>query len=365
MSKEPYTKCHYIPQVYLRQWRCDKKTKKQYAEVQVYDKVKCQKLCKKIEDNYYIKNLYNQNLKESLNLYCNLSQNIKEGFIRKIDEFTQKNNIEIYYEQEKLKYKEALNILYLNIPEKIKFKENGISVSDITNKELYNKLMSIKCTDIEQNFNKKIENYWNKFIRKLNEGKAKFEKDHSQNILSLGFEQLNYLHDFVITMITRIQNIPGIQGYNSGIKKISDSLYNSVLEEWFPGIKEASIPCEKFSDYLFEKQNNDLLNQGNNHLKESFFCNENRNCQMIIISDNNDLEFYTSDVPCFLDIESNIICCPVTDKIFLKFIKEDQQNSEIKIAEASSDEVLKLNGLVYKNAKNDIIFKNSWRLINV
>ena len=364
MSKEPYTKCHYIPQVYLRQWRYDKETEKEYAEVQVYDKVNQKKLYKKIENNYYMDDLYNQNLKESLDLYCNLPQNIKDSFISKIDDFIKNNNIEIYYEKEKLKYKEKLNIVYLNNQEKIKFKKNHISVSDIANEEIYNKLMSIKCTNIEQDFNKKIETFWNDFIQKLDKGKKEFEKDSSQNILSLSPKQLSYLHDFVITMITRIKNFPGIQGYDLKVKNISKFLNDFGIRPMFGEIEKASTPCNKFPDYYFITQNYDLLNKKNNHLKESFFYNENRNCQMLIISDKNDLEFYTSDVPCFFEKESDTIYFPATDKIFLKFTKEDTQNSNIKIVEASADEVLKLNDLVCKNAKSDIIFKNKLRSTN-
>lgn len=365
MSKEPYTKCHYIPQVYLRQWRYDKKTEKEYAEVQVFDKVNQKKLYKKIEDNYYVDDLYNPYLKESLDLYCNLPQNMKESFISKIDDYTKNNNIEIYYGQENLKYKENLNILYLNNQEKIKFKKNDKFVSDTANKEIYNKLMSIKCTNIEQDFNKKIETFWNDFIQKLDKGKTEFEKDSSHNIVSLSTKQLNYLHDFIITMITRIKNIPGIQGYDLEIKNISKFVDNSVIKSMFEGIEKASTPCNKFPDYHFITQNYDLLNKKNNHFKESFFYNENRNCQMLIIRDNNDLEFYTSDVPCFLEEESNTIYCPATDKIFLMFTKEDTQNSNIKIVEASADDVLRLNDLVCEHAKNDIIFKNKWRSTNV
>lgn len=134
-------------------------------------------------------------------------------------------------------------------------------VSDIANEEIYNELMSIKCTNIEQDFNKKIETFWNDFIQKLDKAKTEFEKDSSQNILSLSSNQLSYLHDFVITMITRIKNIPGIQGYNLKIENISKFFDDSVIRPMFRGIEKAITPCNKFPDYHFITQNYDLLNK--------------------------------------------------------------------------------------------------------
>lgn len=105
-----------------------------------------------------------------------------------------------------------------------------------------------------------------------------------------------------------------------------------------------------------------------NSVYASDFFKDSLIYEIFIIKDETDLEFYTSDVPCFVvnnkfeaSNKNNAIYFPITDKILLRMKRNRQLVDKINFYKAYNDDVRYFNNLIYNNANKYIIFKGQWR----
>lgn len=366
--------CHYIPQVYLMSW----KNANNNHNVNVYDKEKKQ-LVKdgfNIKNNFVGKNLYNYKLFDDFQT-IKYEEEVKKDIIEKIKKFEKDNNIYIYYQGQRLKYNKDDNYIFLTEKDSIDFKkQKSSSICCKKERNIYmSELKKIKSTFIEDLLYKKVENNWNEILKLLKDVSKNFFNNSNLKEIPIHYKYMHLLINMITLMIYRIPNTPGDKEYNDTIESSILALVH-VLEK--PIFSDNTVddntykekickPVKKFAKYRLKKDVYDILMRDS--IDKNEFIKENRPfLEMFVIRNKNDLEFYTSDVPCFIvenrfevSNKNNAIYFPITDKILLRLKKSNQLVDKINIYEANDREVRYFNNLIYNKADKYIIFKNKWR----
>ena len=365
--------CHYIQRVYLMSW---KKANSNY-NINVYDKEKKQivKNGLNIKNNFFIKDLYNYKLFDDSQA-TKYEKEIRADIIKKISEFETDNDVEIYYNGKQLKYFEDNNYIFITQVDNIEFKKKSTNIM-CCNKEkkgYISELKKIKSTFIEDSLNKNVEDNWNKVLDLLKKDCTNFEDNPNLKSITIESTYINWLKNMAKLMIYRIPNTPGYKTHNNRIESacsamksiLAKPIYSDETADNETYIQKMCAPVDNFPSYYLKKNVYDILN-GNSVYASDFF-KDSLIYEIFIIKDETDLEFYTSDVPCFVvnnkfeaSNKNNAIYFPITDKILLRMKRNRQLVDKINFYKAYNDDVRYFNNLIYNNANKYIIFKGQWR----
>ena len=365
--------CHYIPRVYLMSW---KKANSNY-NINVYDKEKKQVIKNglNIKNNFFIKDLYNYKLFDDSQT-TKYEKEIKADIIKKISEFETDNDVEIYYNGKQLKYFEDNNYIFITQVDNIEFKKKftNLMCCNKEKKGYISELKKIKSTFIEDLLDKNVEDNWNKVLDLLKKDCTNFEDNPNLKSITIENTYINLLKNMAKLMIYRIPNTPGYKTHNNRIKSacsamksiLAKPIYSDETTDNETYIKKMCAPVDNFPSYYLKKNVYDILN-GNSVYASDFF-KDSLIYEIFIIKDETDLEFYTSDVPCFVvnnkfeaSNKNNAIYFPITDKILLRMKRNRQLIDKINFYKAYNDDVRYFNNLIYNNANKYIIFKGQWR----
>ena len=131
-------------------------------------------------------------------------------------------------------------------------------------------------------------------------------------------------------------------------------------------------PVDNFPSYYLKKNVYDILN--GNSVYASDFLKDSLIYEIFIIKDETDLEFYTSDVPCFVvnnkfeaSNKNNAIYFPITDKILLRMKRNRQLVDKINFYKAYNSPTAKLRRqeekkrreIEWKQERDHILTSNS------
>lgn len=348
-------KCHYISQVYLKQWSHNDN------HLNIY-RVKDMKVDDNgisIDNNFIETNLYNYPF--DLLTYVKEFPSIYNDFKKMIKNFEIDNKIKIYYKDRRFNYKK-MNLGYLNDKADVSFYESGKKVSKRKENYYYDIISHFKSTYLEEKLSTVIENEWNNFLQtlynKVNDNPDTIELNENDDLL---------LRIMFTTMIIRVPNVPGNTTITNTKNNVFDFFY-MLLNKMNPCLKEEfNNLIYNDCDRLFFLKNIYDVVKNNNYQKYMFPYGEIAlNFELYYITDQK-REFYTCDVPCFEFInnyertnQNNGYYFPLTPKMVLVAKRDESLNRTIACFDADNKKVNYINNLVCNMACEYIIFLNTY-----
>ena len=333
--------CHYVPQVYLKQWSNDNK------KVNILDKESSVTESLSIEKNFYERDLYNIKFGEYLT-FINKFPISKKYFIENIQRILDTYNVDIYY-KEKLFDLNKQNLGCLTEVENIEFFNNEGKIKAKNKNKVYSSLKQIKDTTIEDLFHDKIENKYNSTIENI----KKHLVENNFNSFESSNKEINEIRILMLSMLLRCKETPGLflqnQEKNQRKKFLKTIFSNNV------SLKKLLNYSERV-DFLLDVYNL-LTDAKKSKYYIKYFVDTNYSIFLYYIESKNEIEFCTSDCPC-IDIKDELLM-PLTPKLLLVASDSVIQDKNIIIVEkANESQVIKYNNLILNSLAKCIIFKN-------
>lgn len=333
--------CHYVPQVYLKQWSNDNK------KVNILDKKSSVTKSLSIEKNFSERNLYNIKFGEYLT-FINKFPISKKYFIENIQRILDTYNVDIFY-KEKIFNLSKQNLGYLTEEENIEFFNDKGKVNDKNKNKIYSSLKQIKDTTIEDLFHDKIENKYNFTIEKIN----KHLVENNFNSFELDTEEINEIRTLMLSMLLRCKETPGLFFQNQEKNQRKYDL--KIIFSNNVSLKKLLNYSERV-DFLLDVYNL-LTDAQKSKYYIKYFVDKNYSIFLYYIESKNEIEFCTSDCPC-IDIDDALLM-PLTSRLLLVASNSVTQDKNIIVVEKANDsQVIKYNNLILNSLAKCVIFKN-------